>query len=111
MLNSGNKLDSIQDAGFRVYSENDEDGILLYIFSVIGMGDRRLVDIGAGIAGSNTANLIINHGWTGLLIEGASSQVESLKKFYEECSDVRNYQPTIIQAWITKNNIDDLLIS
>jgi hypothetical protein len=110
MYKSGNMLENIQDAGFRVFSENDEDGILLYIFSLIGMGKKRLVDIGAGISGSNTANLIINHGWTGLLIEGSLEQVDALKKFYGECPDTRNYQPRVIREWITRDNVERLIL-
>ncbi|SVD20458.1 uncharacterized protein METZ01_LOCUS373312, partial [marine metagenome] len=60
-----------EEIGFNEYSPTYEDGILLYIFSLIGMSNKKLVDIGAGtVRGSSTANLIVNHGFTGLLIDG-----------------------------------------
>jgi hypothetical protein len=56
-LRSGVPLPSFRDIGFRVYSQNDEDGILLYVFALIGTANRKLVDIGCGgIFGSNTAS-------------------------------------------------------
>src|SRR5580765_4929742 len=33
-------LPKFQDTGFRVYSQSDEDGLLLYVFSLIGMTNR-----------------------------------------------------------------------
>jgi hypothetical protein len=43
----GAKLPSLDEVGFRVYSESDEDGILLYLFSLLGTSTRTLVDLGA----------------------------------------------------------------
>lgn len=37
-----------EQVGFNVYSSTYEDGILLYIFSLIGMTNKKVVDIGAG---------------------------------------------------------------
>src|SRR3954453_10075967 len=61
----------ISDYGFKCYSQTDEDGILLYLFSRLGTTNRRCVEICAGDGiECNTANLIISHGWHGLLIDG-----------------------------------------
>ena len=44
------------DIGFNLYSDTDEDGILLYIFAAIGIRQRVCVDIGAaGILARNEA--------------------------------------------------------
>ncbi|MCJ7636553.1 MAG: hypothetical protein MUO21_03605, partial [Nitrososphaeraceae archaeon] len=65
-------LPNFQDTGFRVYSQNDEDGLLLYIFSLIGFTNKICLDIAfASPYGANTTNLICNWGFTGLLIEGS----------------------------------------
>ena len=58
-----------EDIGFKQYSQHNEDGILLYIFSLIGQTNKICVEICCGNGQeNNTANLLINHGWTGLLI-------------------------------------------
>ena len=44
MARRGGPLPAFQDVEFRAYSQNREDGILLYIFILIGMGDRCCVD-------------------------------------------------------------------
>ena len=57
-------LPSLDDVGFRVYSQFEEDGILLYLFSLIPPVNRRCVEICAGDGRQcMTTNLIVNHGW------------------------------------------------
>ena len=110
MFHQGMALPKFDQVGFRVFSESDEDGILHYIFSLITTSNKKLVDIGAAaIPGSNTANLLINHGWTGLLIEGNAERVEQAKQFYKQSSDTRIFPPKVINAWITRENINQLL--
>lgn len=54
----------VPDVEFKCFSQNGEDGILLYLFSLIGTVNRRAVEICAGDGiECNTANLIVNHGW------------------------------------------------
>lgn len=57
----------------RVYSQGGEDGVLLRLFEKIGVRHRFFVEFGAwdGLHLSNTANLRLNHGWDGLLMEGS----------------------------------------
>jgi hypothetical protein len=107
MIHSGVKLPSFSEVGFSVYSESDEDGIIHYIFSIIGTLNKVLVDIGASaIEGSNTANLLINHGWTGLLIEGDKDNVNKIRDFYSSCNATLTYPPKTLQTWVTAENID-----
>ncbi len=111
MLSAGMKMPKLDEVGFSVYSESDEDGILNYIFSLIGSTNKKLVDIGAAaIKGSNTANLVINHGWTGTLIDGNTDAVESAKNFYSTAPSTRNFPPTILSNWVTTDNINQILI-
>ena len=75
-------LPKFEDTGFRVYSQNDEDGLLLYLFALIGTTNKVCVDVGFGSPhGANTTNLICNWGWTGLLIEGNENAVRQTKQF------------------------------
>ena len=42
------QLPAFDEVGFRLYSQFDEDGLLLYVLALIGTGARRCVDIGSG---------------------------------------------------------------
>ena len=56
-----------------VHSQGGEDGVLLRLFERIGVGQKSFVEFGAwdGLHLSNTANLRLHHGWSGLLMEGS----------------------------------------
>ena len=41
-----NTLPSIQETGFKNFSQFEEDGFLLYIFSIIGHGKKIFIEIG-----------------------------------------------------------------
>ena len=63
-----------------VFSQLHEDGVLGFIFSVISPKKKGYyVEFGAwdGKKYSNTANLRVNRGWTGLLLEGDKDRVLS----------------------------------
>ena len=65
-----------------VHSQCGEDGVLLRLFDRIGPTNRFFVEFGAkdGRHWSNTANLRLHHGWSGLLMEGGERAVEPLVK-------------------------------
>ena len=84
MTSLSNKLNNFFpkfiDTGFKVYSQFDEDGILLYIFSLIGFTNRKIIEICCGHGKEcNTANLIINHACNGLLFDGDEKNIEMEK--------------------------------
>ncbi len=100
----------LNDVEFRAFSQNGEDGILWYIFSLIGAQTRIVVEIccGDGVQ-CNAANLIVNHGWTGLLFDGDEGNVERGKTFYRQDPDVFIFPPRFVHAWIDRDNVNGLV--
>lgn len=72
------------------FSQHGEDGIIEKILEILPEKDRYCVEFGAwdGIAMSNTRNLIINKGYSAVLIEGDSAKFEELKRNYAENPNV-----------------------
>ncbi len=106
------KLPTFDDVGFRSYSQNEEDGILLFLFSLLGTTNKKSVEICAGDGvENNTANLIINHGWNGLLFDGDEKNVAVGRNFYAHCPDTWVFPPTFAHAWIDAENINTLITS
>lgn len=64
-----------RDYSKNVYSQQGEDGILEKIFETLQIESGTFVEVGAtdGIYFSNTRNLLINKGWTGVYIEGVEN--------------------------------------
>lgn len=101
---------NIRDAGFRVYSEFEEDGIILYVLTLIGFGNRRVVEICAGNGTECMAtNLILNHGFDGFLFDGNKRSVEHGRAFFRKQKDSFLSPPLFQQAWITVENVNRLL--
>lgn len=94
----------------RVFSENGEDGILLYLFSRVGTTDRRFVEFGIGdITKCNSTNLSLSLGWSGLLIDGQPKIIEEARDFYESQADLDPTNVRFAECWITPENINSLL--
>ena len=102
----------IRDAGFRAYSEFEEDGIILYVLSMIGFKTRRVAEIGCGDGSECMAtNLIINHGFDGFLFDGSAENICGAHTFFSKKRDCHLYPPVLTHAWITAENVNDLLIT
>lgn len=104
-------LPSIFDTGFRVFSQFDEDGILLFLFAVLGTRSKTFVDIGSGdgVHNDNCANLAINWGWHGLFIDGNESLITWGREFYSKHPDTFLYPPVFIHAMVKRENINELI--
>lgn len=68
----------------------------------IGIGDGREC---------NTTHLLMNHGWSGLLVDANSHQVRRARRFFANAKDTKAYQPTLECRLVTPDGINDLLQS
>lgn len=104
------QLPPIGEVGFKCYSQTDEDGILLYLFAALGAPHRTAVELCAGNGiECNSANLIINHGWTGLLLDGDQEMVEEGQRFYQSHPSTYVYPPKFVRSWITRDSVNDVI--
>ncbi len=95
---------------FKVFSQHGEDGILLYIFSRIGTTNRRFVEFGVEDGRQcNTANLSLNHGWNGLLLDGSEENVARGRRYYDERIEPDPSLVNIVQCFVTAENIEQVL--
>ena len=111
-LNSPSTAPNIQDYGFSSYSQDDEDGILLYIFSLIGTTNKIAIEMccGAGLE-CNSANLIAHHGWKCILFDGDELKIKIGSLLYKALGFKVLNQPQIVHAWINAENVNALIKS
>ena len=106
----GEELPRFADVGFRKYSQFDEDGILLYIFSLVSPINRTCLEICAGNGREcMTTNLIVNHGWWGHLFDGDERNVRDGQRFFSHHKDTFFAPPKFTHAWVTAENVNDLI--
>jgi hypothetical protein len=95
-----------------MHSQFEEDGILLALFALLGTTNRVCVELCAGDAiESNSANLILNHGWTGILCDGDMANVRCAKRFFSRCRVTRVWPPTVACHWLSAENVNEFLIN
>ncbi len=112
LVRNGSPLPSFADVGFRSFSQFDEDGILLFLFAVIGTTNREAIEICSGVGYEcNCANLAIHHGWETLMIDGSESNNAIARQFFIQRSDTQITVPKLLHAWIEPETIDDLITS
>lgn len=100
----------LKDTGFRVFSQYEEDGKLLFILSIIGMENKTFVEIGSddGI-NSNCANLALNFGYHGLFLDGNPRSIKRGRRFYAKYPHPWMYAPKFTCAKVTAENINTLV--
>ena len=95
--------------GFKVYSQNDEDGIIEEIFNRIGTTNKIFVEFGVQNGLECNTHYLLHKNWRGLWLEGSESCVkEILVRFLPV---IRNEQLQCVHAFITRDNINDLISS
>jgi hypothetical protein len=104
-------LPRYSETGLRVFSQFDEDGIILFFLGVAGVERCRFVEIGAGdgMRASNCANLAFNLGFHGLFVEGDAASVERGRAVYGSHDDTRLFPPVFTHSFVTRENVLDVL--
>jgi len=92
-----------------VFSETGEDGIISKILQILPVNDRWCVEVGAGdgITSSNTRNLIVNKGYSAVLIEADKRKFHKPKKVYAQNPSVITINERI--GWDAKSSLDTVL--
>ena len=76
----GDDTHSLLPFGSKVYSQNEEDGMIAEIFKRIGTTDQKFIEIGVSTGlECNTLKLLLE-GWTGCWVEGSADKAAIIKK-------------------------------
>jgi hypothetical protein len=95
--------------GRKVYSQNDEDGILAEIFRRLGVGAASgiFVEIGASNGLENNTHLLLRQGFSGVWVDGAGANVQKMRtRFADYLADCRL---SAQHLRVTAENIDATL--
>ena len=93
--------------GQKIYSQNEEDGIILEIFNRIGTTNKIFVEFGIGDGLENNTLALLLSDWNGLWIEGSSNAVNNIK--YNFKSVINSQRLKVVEAFITKDNINEII--
>jgi hypothetical protein len=104
-LQSSN-MSKLSDAEFKVFSQWGEDGIIQYLISQIPIPNKIFIEFGVeNYRESNTRFLLVNNNWSGLVMDGDTSNIEQIRSmplYWRHDIEAK-------AAFITAENINSLI--
>lgn len=98
--------DNWDEYGFKVFSQNNEDGLIQYIIHHTDLPQKNFIEFGVeDYRECNTRYLLLHNNWSGLIMDGSSEWMEALKKqdiYWRRTIEAKG-------AFITKENINKLI--
>jgi hypothetical protein len=98
---------SLVPFGFKVNSQNDEDGIIQEIFRRIGVKHRVVVEFGCGNGVENNTGYLLMQGWSGLWMDGNKKEIHRISDLHKPFIDKNALRTRC--AKVTREDIDALL--
>ena len=93
---------SLEKYGFKVYSQNDEDGIIEEIFRRIGPTNKTFVEFGVQDGIESNGHYLLLKGWNGLWIECDSEYYQRILTGFQGVIEAGALR--VAHEFITKDN-------
>lgn len=101
-------VNCLADVEFRVYSQGGEDGIIEWLVESLAIPTHAFIEFGVDrYRESNTRFLLGNRNWRGLIFDGGKENID----FITHDDIYWMHDLTAAQAFITRDNINDLVTS
>ncbi len=93
--------------GYKVYSQNDEDGIIAEIFRRIGTTKKTFFEIGVQNGLESNGHLLLFSGWRGVWVEGSKKYCKEIGIRFRPV--IEEGRLKICNAFVDRNNIEELI--
>lgn len=101
-------VSDLKEVEFKVFSQWGDDGIIQYLTEQIQVSSNKFIEFGVeNYLESNTRFLLMNNNWDGLVMDGSQEHID----FIRNDSLYWKYNLKALQAFVTKDNINDLILS
>jgi hypothetical protein len=97
----------LEQFGYKVYSQNDEDGIIEEIFNRIGTTNKKFIEFGVQDGLESNGHFLLHKGWQGLWIEGSKGYCSKIRKLFKK--PLEQKQLVLANAFITAENINEII--
>lgn len=97
----------LEQYGYKVYSQNDEDGILEEIFKRIGVEKGTFFEIGVENGLECNSLFLLHQGWRGVWIDGNESQSLPIQEKFAKV--LKNQKLGLGIDFVTPSNINSLI--
>jgi hypothetical protein len=97
----------LEHFGYRVFSENGEDGMLQEIFRRIGTTNKKFVEFGTSTGKQCNTHFLLYLGWAGVWIEADDACMKALRTIFRDA--IASGTVTVQHSFVTAENINDLI--
>ena len=97
----------LEKFGYKVYSQNDEDGIIQEIFNRIGTTNKFFVEFGVQDGLESNSHYLLFQGWKGVFIEGSEYYYNLIINNF--INPIEEKKLTVLNKFITAENINEIL--
>ncbi len=98
---------ALENYGYKVYSQNDEDGIIHEIFNRIGTESKEFVEFGVQNGLECNSHYLMHCGWHGLWMEGEPEAYRQINIKFKPA--IKKGILKVSNVFIDKDNIDGLI--
>lgn len=103
------KPQRLEHFGYKVYSQNDEDGIIEEMFRRLNVQAGRFVEIGVENGLECNSLFLLHKGWRGVWIDGNSKQKPVIESRFADLFHSKRLSLHI--GFVTAENINELLLA
>ncbi len=90
-------------SGYKVFSQNQEDGMIAEVFRRIGATSRRFIEFGIEDGLECNSTFLLMQGWTGTWIEGSQDSADKARTAFAP------YPVQVLNQHVTVANADELI--
>jgi hypothetical protein len=90
-------------SGYKVFSQNQEDGMIAEVFRRIGTTSKRFIEFGVQDGLECNSTFLLMHGWRGAWIEGSAANAAAARAAFAP------YSVEVVGQFITVENADTLI--
>jgi predicted O-methyltransferase YrrM len=90
-------------AGYKVFSQNQEDGMIAEVFARIGTTSKRFVEFGIEDGLECNSAFLLTQGWSGAWIEGSEASAARARSAFAA------YKVEVVNRYITVENADQTI--
>ncbi|MGX2983813.1 hypothetical protein [Helicobacter sp. 23-1045] len=97
----------LEPFGFKVYSQNEEDGMIAEIFNRIGTTNRFFIEFGVQDGLECNTHYLLFQGWEGVYMEGSAEFCDKIRENFR--APLESGKLTLLNSFITAENINELI--
>lgn len=99
----------LEKYGYKVYSQNDEDGIINEIFNRIGTKNKTFIEFGVSDGLESNCHSLLLQGWSGLWIEGREVAYQQILRRFAPVINHGNL--SVLNEYVTRDSINETINS